>query len=170
VVDTNDTFTRDVTPHVIPLVAHKEFLVLVGLDTQDLPSRDEITEMRMQARHRRTDTLGTGQAVWQLVDTVALYAASGVVGNAAWSMFPAVGRFLRRRKASARPIVQPDEIPGHARRYYTAALGATPVVLQVTSQAHTPDGAGWIVTGKADSVEFQMIMNADGSVNTFAMQ
>lgn len=76
-------------PQVVRLIANEEFVVVYPEGAGDELDALAIRELRVHAYKRRgKDTLGLPVGV-ETLETLAEFAASGMVGNAAWALFPA---------------------------------------------------------------------------------
>src|SRR5437763_1455725 len=82
-------------PWIAELIPGEDILLILD-PSVEVPSEDVVEELRIQAYERRdAPTMGTHETV-EALQTVAGWAASGVVGNAAFALFPATWAFARR--------------------------------------------------------------------------
>jgi hypothetical protein len=148
---------------VLTLIRGEEYVVLCDSDANDVPDRDAFAELRIHAYQcRNKETLGAIEHLQTVVDTVALYAAQGTIGGAAWAAFPAVGRYIQRWRSKERSQLADEELPPLVRRVTAGLLGKPVLDLRITAQGRIPEGNGWLVEACADGQDVRLTIEGSG--------
>lgn len=140
-----------------------ESVLLIEADEVPQPLRDELEVWALvpdadEAQEARDPS------VWHnaLQAGPLLYVVfSGVVGNAAWEVFPAGARFLSSRFAAPRPL----EAPGAAKRAVTAAASIAALrddEVQATSVNRDSEGVWHVEVVLSDGRRGKVRLDASG--------
>jgi hypothetical protein len=125
---------------VFELIPGTDFLVLfAGVDT---PDEDVLEELADQADQRcAPGTLGAGLAT---LETFAQWAASGILGNAAWVPFPATIAYLKHHR-SRKDVPQPVTVTPESVAVQAVSVCLSQAASTNPGNVHASKG-GWTVT------------------------
>jgi len=95
------------------------------------------------------------------IDGLAVAALTGIVGNAAWSVFPAASRFIRNRRRAGATAASSTAIA--AVKQALAQIAPEGAKITISELSRRADGA-WQAVGGVDNARYRLLISESATV------